>query len=733
MGWFDEQIRQRKLSDQEVFEDSLFRMASAVLGKQRAGLLDDKRIVTKAAIDEILKYYHYKPTEIPSEIRDPDEQLEYCLRPHGLMRRSVKLEEGWFRDAFGPMLAFYKEDGTAVALLPKPFRGYWYHDPVSGEKRSINQKTAALLAPDAICFYRPLPLRKLNIADLIVYLKDCLNTGDFVMLIALTLAATVIGMLMTNITRMLTGVVLESKNVSLLLGTAVFMLSVIFSSQLLGAVRSLMMNRLEIKTSLSVEAAMMMRVMNLPANFFRQYSAGELSSRYGAVNQLCELLLGSVFSTGLSAVFSLLYITQIFHYAPALVTPALLILLASIAISVLSSLTQMRVSRQIMEKGAKENGLSFALISGVQKIKLAGAEKRAFAKWGRSFAELSELNYNPPVLIRANTAITSAVSLVGTIVLYYLAVTTAVTPSEYIAFNTAFGAVTASFASLTGVALSVARIKPILEMAEPILKAEPESAGNKSMVTKLSGNIELSNVYFRYNQNMPYVVNGMNLKIRAGEYIAIVGKTGCGKSTLVRLMLGFETPEKGAIYFDGKDITGLDLRSLRRRIGTVTQDGSLFQGDIFSNIVISAPQLSLDEAWEAAEIAGIADDIRAMPMGMQTLISEGQGGISGGQKQRLMIARAVAPKPKILIFDEATSALDNRTQKQVSEALDGLKCTRIVIAHRLSTIRNCDRILVLDKGQILEDGTYDELIAKNGFFAELVARQRLDTEPAPAG
>ena len=726
MGWFDEQIRQRKLSDQEIFEDSLFRMASAVLGRQRAGRLDDDRIVTKAAIDEILKYYHCKSAEIPDDIRDLDEQMEFCLRPHGLMRRSVRLEKGWYRDAFGPMLAFRREDGAAVALLPKPSAGYWFRDPESGGRIDLNRKTAELFEEDAICFYRPLPLKKLGIPDLIVYMKGCLNTGDFLCLAALMLTATLIGLLLTRITRALTGFVLESANVPLLWGTAVFMIAAILSSQLLDASKELMMNRIEIKTSLSVEAAMMMRVMNLPANFFRKYSSGELSSRYSAVNQLCELLLGNVFSTGLGALMSLLYITQIFHYAPALVGPALLILLASIAVSVVSALTQMKISRQIMEKGAKENGLSFSLISGVQKIKLAGAEKRAFAKWGRSYAEVSELIYNPPILLRANGAITTAISLVGTIVMYYLAVQTSVTPSEYIAFNAAFGAVSAAFASLTGVALSVAKIRPILEMAEPILKTEPESAENKTMVTKLGGNIELSNVYFRYTPNMPYVVNGMSLKIRAGEYVAIVGSTGCGKSTLVRLLLGFETPEKGAVYYDGKDIAGLDLRSLRRRIGTVTQDGSLFQGDIFSNIVISAPQLSLDDAWEAAELAGIADDIRAMPMGMQTLISEGQGGISGGQKQRLMIARAVAPKPKILIFDEATSALDNKTQKQVSDALDALKCTRIVIAHRLSTIKNCDRILVLEGGKILEEGSYDELIAKNGFFAELVARQRLD-------
>jgi len=726
MGWFDEQIRQRKMSDQEIFEDSIFRMASVVLGKQRAGVLNDERIAAKAAIDDILKYYHYKPVEVPDSVRSLDDQLEFCLRPHGLMRRNVNLEEGWYKDAFGPMLAFRKEDGTAVALLPKPFAGYWFLDPNSGKKTDVTKATAAQFDRDAICFYRPLPLRELGIPDLILYLKDCLSTGDYISLVVLTLLPVLLGLMMTSITRALTGFVRESGNLSLLLGTAVFMVTAIVSSQMIGVVKELMMNRVELKTSLSTEAAMMMRVMNMPANFFRRYSSGELSSRYSAVNQLCELLLSSVFSTGLSSVLSLLYITQIFHYAPALVSPALLIILATVVISGLSVLTQMKLSREIMEKSAKQNGLSFALISGVQKIKLAGAEKRAFSKWARAYADAVEPSYNPPFLIKANTAITSAVTLIGTIVLYFLAVQTRVSPSEYIAFNAAFGSVSAAFASMTGVALSVARIKPILEMAEPILKTQPESSENRAMVTKLSGSIELSNVYFRYNDRMPYVVNGMSLKIKAGEYIAIVGTTGCGKSTLMRLLLGFETPEKGAIYYDGKDMSKLDLRSLRRRMGVVTQDGSLFQGDIYSNIVISAPQLTLDEAWEAAEIAGVADDIRAMPMGMQTIISEGQGGISGGQKQRLMIARAIAPKPRILMFDEATSALDNKTQKKVSDALDGLKCTRIVIAHRLSTIRNCDRILVLDKGKILEDGTYDELIAQNGYFAELVARQRLD-------
>ena len=726
MGWFDEQIRQRKQNDQDVFEESIFRMASVVLGKSMTGTLDDERILTKAAIDDILKFYHYKPVEIPGTIKDADEALEYCLRPHGIMRRSVKLEENWYKDAYGPMIAFRKEDSLPVALMPKPVSGYWFKDE-NGEKKKLNKVTAAQFEQEAICFYKPLPLKALGIPDLIRYLMDCLDIGDYVALIGMTLMVTLFGMVITPINRVLTGFVLESGNMNLLAGTAVFMLTAIVSSQLITAVRDLMMNRLEIKTSLSVEAAIMMRIMNLPANFFRQYSSGELSSRSGAVNQLCTLLLGSVFSTGLTSLASLLYITQIFKYAPALVTPSIIIILAGLAVSVTASVMQIRISRQIMELGAKTSGISFALISGVQKVKLAGAEKRAFARWADSYSQAARYTYNPPVFLLVNSVITTAISLVGTIVIYFIAVETHVSASQFIAFNSAYGMVAGAFGALTSVALSVAQIKPILEMAEPILKTEPESSENKEMVTALKGGIELSNVYFRYNDTMPYVVDGMSIRIKAGEYIAIVGKTGCGKSTLVRLLMGFETPERGAIYYDGKDMTKLDLRSLRRRIGTVTQDGSLFQGDIYSNIVISAPNLGLQEAWEAAELAGIADDIRAMPMGMQTIIAEGAGGISGGQKQRLMIARAVAPKPKILIFDEATSALDNRTQKQVSDALDKLKCTRIVIAHRLSTIKYCDRILVLDKGRILEDGTYEELIAKNGYFAELVARQRIDT------
>ena len=472
----------------------------------------------------------------------------------------------------------------------------------------------------------------------------------------------------------------------------------------------------------------MSRLMNLPPRFFRDYSSGELSLRASSVSQICKLILGDIFSIGLTSLMSLVYITQVFQFARALVAPAIVIIVLTVTFGVVASLMQMNIAKQLLQHEAKDKGLAYSIITGVQKIKLAGAEKRAFAKWANAYSHVAQLLYDPPTFLKLSTVFTTAISLIGTIVLYFLAVKTKVSPSEYIAFNSAFGMVMGAFTSLAGVALTVAKIKPILEMAEPILKTEPESSENKTMVTEISGSIELSNVCFRYTDTMPYVIEGMDLKIKAGEYVAIVGSSGCGKSTLMRLLLGFEKPDKGAVYYDGRDISGLDLRSLRQRIGSVTQNGSLFQGDIYSNIVISAPHLTVDDAWKAAELAGIADDIREMPMGMNTMIAEGAGGISGGQKQRIMIARALAPSPKVLMFDEATSALDNVTQKKISDSLDGLNCTRIVIAHRLSTIRHCDRILVLDRGRIVEQGTYDELIKLNGMFAALVERQRLDIE-----
>lgn len=726
MGWFDNQIKSRRQSDQQLLDDSFIKVAGVIMGQRNAEKISDERIVTKNAIDEILKYYHYKTSELPSPIKSTEDQLDYCLRPHGVMRRNVKLTEGWYKDCFGPVLGFLKSNGTPVALLPGRIRGYYFKDPETGKKINLNRNTGKLIDDDAICFYRPLPQKKLSIPDLLIYMKNCISLSDLVHIIGAALSVSFVGLLMPRLTATLTGAVLKSGRTDALVGIAVCMLCVSFSSQLLTSVSSFISSRINTKTSLGVQASMMMRLMSLPANFFRKYSAGELRSRSQSVNQLCSILMGMVMSTGLSSLASLMYITQIFSYTPMLVIPSIIIILVTVLFSTISTIVQIRINKKIMEHQARESGMSYSMITGIQKIKLAGAEKRIFAKWLDLYAEGAELVYNPPVFIKINGVINTAITLVSNIVLYYLAVKSGIGQSSYFAFTAAYGMLSGAFMTLSGMALSAARIRPILEMAEPFLKTEPETSDNREIVTQISGSVEMDHISFRYGEGLPLVIDDMSIKIKPGEYVAIVGKTGCGKSTLMRLLLGFEKPEKGTVRYDGKDINSLDLPSLRKKIGTVMQNAGLFQGDIYSNIVITAPELTLDAAWEAAEKAGIADDIRAMPMGMNTIIAEGQGGISGGQRQRLMIARAIAPKPKLLMFDEATSALDNRTQKQVSDALDSMGCTRIVIAHRLSTIKHCDRILVIDEGRIAEDGTYDELIAKNGYFAELVERQRLD-------
>ena len=725
MSWFENQIEERREADNKLLEESFVQISGVIMGEEKARRLGDERMVAKNVIDEVLKYYHCKPVEIPESISEPIEQLEYALRPHGIMYRTVDLPDGWFRDAYGPMLT-RTEDGAPIALIPSRFYGYTYKDPDTGGPVKVNARTAKNISAKGIVLYKPLPQKKLSIADLILYMKDCITASDMVMLIAATFAVTLIGLVMPRITKALSGPVLESGSSRALIGASVCMVCVALSKQLITSVRGMIAKRFETKTSMAVQSAMMMRLLSLPAGFFRKYSPGELRSRAMSVSQLCSILLGMVMMTGLSSLVSLLYITQIFSFAAVLVIPSLLIILTTVFFSSAATIVQIQINRKQMDLAAKESGMSYAMISGIQKIKLVGAEKRMFARWLNHYSLEAELTYNPPLFIKLNSVITTGITLASNILIYYLSVKGGVDQSSYFAFMTAYGMVMGAFIELSGLALSSAQIKPILEMAEPFLNAEPETAEGKETVTSISGGVVMDHVSFRYSDDMPYILKDMSLNVAPGEYVAIVGKTGCGKSTLIRLLLGFEKPETGAIYFDGKDINSLDPGTLRRKIGTVMQSGGLFQGDIYSNIVITDPELTLEDAWEAAEKAGIADDIRRMPMGMYTVISEGQGGISGGQRQRIMIARAIAPKPKLLLFDEATSALDNKAQRQVSEALDKMGCTRIVIAHRLSTIRHCDRILVLDGGRIIEDGSYDELIAKDGFFAELVERQRLD-------
>lgn len=725
MGWFDEQIRQRIENDDEMLADAFARMANLVSSEKIISSFAGNRQIAEEAIGDILKYYHVKAQEIPDQMKDINEVLEFLLRPSGIMRRTVRLSEGWYKDAVGAMLGS-KKDGSIVAILPGRMYGYYYKDYATGKVTRVNRKNASDIEEEAICFYQPFPLKKIKIPDLLTYIFRQLHGGDYALMLSVTAVITLLGMVTPRITYYLYGKVLDYGSMALLTGAVLTLLCVTIATTLISAVKGILNANISTRMNLAVESAVMMRILSLPVDFFKKHSSGELSNRVGYMNSLCSMMFDAIFSTGMTAVFSFVYIGQIFRFASALAVPAIVITLLLFVWSVAVAFVQMHITEKQMMEAGKESGMVYALINGIAKIKNAGAEKRAFARWSRQYVKAARYLYQPPAFLKLSGVITTAISLLGTIIMYYEAIRSGVSMADYMAFNSAYWMVSGAFLSLAGIAATVAQIKPVLKMVQPILETEPEVDEGRPVVTRLRGSIELNNVSFRYNETMPNVIDNLSLKIRPGQYVAIVGQTGCGKSTLMRILLGFEKPQKGAVYYDGKDIATMDLKSLRQHIGVVMQNGGLFQGDVYSNITISAPQLTLEQAWEAAEMAGMAEDIRQMPMGMNTPISEGQGGISGGQRQRLMIARAIAPKPRILMFDEATSALDNITQKKVSESLNKLKCTRIVIAHRLSTICHCDRIIVLDKGKIVEDGTYEELLEKGGYFSGLVERQRVD-------
>ncbi len=637
MGWFDEQIRQRKENDDEIFAEAFAHIADAVMGKQFSREFRGEGKAVWDAVGEILKFYHIKDREVPESVHDINEQLEYLMRPYGIMRRVVTLEKEWYRDAIGAMLGVRKDDGNVVALIPSGFSGYRYYDRASGSYLPVNRKTAELFQAEAICFYRPFPLKKMGISSLMQFIFETLQPVDFVLFGLAALAVTLIGMLMPKLNSVIFSDIVTGDSLQPVLAMAVFLACVTVSMSVFNSVKELLISRIGTKMNLAVEAATMMRILSLPASFFTEYSSGDLFQRSQYIGSMSTLLISTGVSTGLTSIFSLVYLSQIFFYARALVMPALAVILAMLVLGLVSAVIQVRDMKQEMDLQVKESGVCYALISGIQKIKMSGAEKRAFSHWSDIYAQRVALTYNPSPILKMNPVIQLAITLTGTIVMYYAAVESGVSVSDYYAFNTAYGMVSGAFLSLVSIAMTVAQILPILYMAKPILEAVPEISEGKQVVTRLSGGIARNNVSFRYQENMPNVLDNLSLKIRPGQYVAIVGATGCGKSTLMRLLLGFETPQKGAVYYDGKDLSTIDLKSLRYKIGVVTQDGKLFQGDIYSNITICAPWMTLEDAWEAAEMAGIADDIRRMPMGMHTRISEGSGGVSGGQRQRRRI------------------------------------------------------------------------------------------------
>ncbi|MDD7092163.1 MAG: ABC transporter transmembrane domain-containing protein, partial [Christensenellaceae bacterium] len=521
MGWFEEQIKLRSEKDGEALDEALKNVSAMIEGKKRRSFSDDREKI-KSALDEILAYYGVRPRDIPHDVKEVDDQIEYSCRQSGIMYRSVKLEKGWYRDAAGAMLGRLKS-GEVVALLPDKLGRYGFFNPNTQKRVKLNRKTQELFEEDAYCFYKPFPLKKIGIRDLIKYIFSTIDVSVIVYIVAITLFATLVGMITPKITKILFSDVLESKSLQLLLSVACFYVCTSLSLLLIRGIKSLLMNRVSIQMDVSVQAATMARVLSLPPNFFKNYSSGEITSRAQSVNSLCTTLVQTFLSTGLTSLFSLLYITQVFVYAKELVVPALCVTIATLVFSVVSSLVQMKISEKQMELSGKMSGLTYQIITGVQKIKLSGSEKRVFARWLNHYSEEAKLTYNPPKFLLFNGVISTAISLVGTIVMYFFAVQSNVSVADYTAFNSAYGMLSGALMSVAGIALTAARIKPVFEMAKPIMNAEPEISEGKQTVTKISGGIELSHVSFRYDVNSPLVVDDLSLKIRPGQYVAVVG------------------------------------------------------------------------------------------------------------------------------------------------------------------------------------------------------------------
>ncbi len=716
---FEDQIQNRKQNDDTMFEQAFADLLSVIKSRNDR---DTAMQEVSDAVEKVFAFYHIKNT-LP---RDPDmpsyEYFEIVLRRVGMTKRRVELKDSWYKNGLCPMLGNHKS-GAAVALLPTVWGGYSYE--LNGKKCKVTKQNAGEFEEDAFCFFHPLPQTKLGFKELLSYLLRCVTYADLVFVLLVSLAVTGVGMLLPLTSKLVYNFVIPSGTISAIFPVLCFLIGVYLAQGLASLAKTMANTRFNEKITYSVQNANLSRLFSMPANFFKQYSAGELAQRSAALPSLAGMLKSAVLDCGVAGLFSLIYIGQMLAYAPVMVVPGMVAILLQAVFSLISVFAGLKISRKEQTQRAKLSGLVYALLSGIRKIKLSGAEKRVFSKWAKQYAGYGKTKYRPPFLLSASGALTTLVAGVGTLLLYWSAGAGGVALSDYMAFSVAYASVTTAFMSVTALASTVAMIKPVWEMAQPILTTLPETAGNKKIVSGISGAIEVTNLTFRYSPELPPVIDGLSLRIKAGEYVAIVGTTGCGKSTLMRLLLGFEEPELGAVYYDGHDLTQIDTNSLRMRVGVNLQDGKLFAGDLFSNIIIAAPWKTLDDAWEAARLACFDEDIRKLPMGMNTIVSEGGGGFSGGQRQRILIARALVSAPKLLIFDEATSALDNVTQKNVSDNIDKLKCTRIVIAHRLSTISQCDRVIMLDKGKIAEEGSFGALMEKHGAFYELVQKQTL--------
>ncbi|MBQ1614930.1 MAG: NHLP bacteriocin export ABC transporter permease/ATPase subunit [Selenomonas sp.] len=697
------------------------------------------------------------PTDTISISEETARDLDYVALLRRLMQkgnmqmRLVTLPENWYKKDTGVMIGFYTPPGAAekemAAFIPETPERYRIVLRQRPEGILLTDAEAGRIGKDAFQCYAGFPSRALKLWDLIKFMFWQCWTADYRTIILCSMFGGLIPLATPIITETIFQDIIPILDRQGLATVTQALMVTSFTTAALGIVRAIAVMRIGTRIEIAAEAAMWGRLTQLPTKFFRKYTVGELASRMGGIGIAKSIASGEFVGSILSFIFSFWSIFLMCYYSIKLTAAAIVVWIVYALFVAVVLRRVLFFQRKIIAAGNKTAGTVQQIFAGLAKFRVQGAEEQAYSLWTRTFGE----HWNWSLKLRWQNNYTSIISsmqpFILTLILYWIAVygmnelgpdgktvQKGIGYAQFIAFNAAYSSFNGVMGGIIGLISQYFGIQPQLENLRPILEAVPESAGDKQDAGKLSGALEVSHLTFSYTNMVPdekgnvtevegdEVLHDVSFSVAAGENVAIVGKSGSGKSTLVRLLLGFEVPKSGAVYFDGHDLSDVNLPSVRSQMGVVLQNGQLMTGDIYTNIV-GTKLLTQDDAWQAAEAAGIAEDIAEMPMGMQTVISEGSSNISGGQRQRILIARALVGKPSILIFDEATSALDNRSQSIVTKSLDRLHATRIIVAHRLSTIRNCDRIIVMDEGRVAEMGTFNELVEKGGIFSELVKRQ----------
>ena len=678
----------------------------------------DRKVMTKtlnilrSMIDRKLWKQMEQNVELPSDL----EQIEELFEKYNIFFRHITLSDGWWARCTGYMLGFMADDDSPVILVPG-FTDYTFTDPKTGDSMRVSKK-AHLLKKEAVIACQPFSDGELTVKEIIRYAANCLCIYDWIYTIVAGISVTLLTMFTPYVCKLIFSEIIPSGNIVQIVPIATLLASAAIGLTMVQVARNLVVVRIKDKVEYALQIAIMSRLLLLPATFAKKFSPGDLSNRVLSLSRISSNLTADFLSSLLTFLFSAVMFIQFFIYGGPLLYTGILV----IALQVLSILIEFyyvnKVQLSVNASVSHLIGLMFSLFSGIQKIKTTGAEFRAIYQWAKAYAPSEAYSSRQPLPSFFMTAISYCLRFVPMIVTMWAAWHYGLGLSDYIAYCAVLGIVCNTVVQLQGIVNILARQLPEIQLCRPLMSAIPEVKVGRQVVKRITGQIEIRGLKFRYADDMPLLFDGLNLTINSGDYVALVGTSGCGKSTLMRLMLGLEHPLAGSIFYDQYDLDDINLRSLRQFcIGICMQDGQLIEGTIRDNIIFNDPQLTDDDAWEAARMAALDGDIRQFPLGMDTPITVDGKGVSGGQRQRILIARALVRKPKVLFLDEATSALDNISQHIVVENLAKLKCTRIVIAHRLSTIQQCNRIIVLKDGRVADDGNFKELQAR-GYFSD---------------